>query len=173
MPHSAIEQRTRRQAHVLRRRPTDAEHKLWQALRSLKSLGMHFRRQGPVGPYIADFVWHAAKVIVEVDSGQHDEERRSDDERRTAWLELQGYRVLRFWNNDALQNSDGVMQIILCALEDPTPDPSPQGGGEQSATSANVAATSNEKTAINKRRNRTPSPLVGEGRGGELQETPS
>ena len=71
MPHSAITKRTRGQARSLRRAPTDAERKLWFLLRSLKPLGMHFRRQAPIGIYIADFVWHAGKIVVELDGSQH------------------------------------------------------------------------------------------------------
>lgn len=139
MPHSAITKRTRGQARTLRRRPTDAERQFWYLLRSLKPLGMHFRRQAPIGIYIADFVWHAGKIVVELDSSQHIEARAAYDERRTQWLQSQGYRVLRFWNTDVLKNPRGVGEAILAAgrehAADPTPDPSPQGGGEHAAAS--------------------------------------
>jgi len=140
MPHSAIAKRTRGQAQQLRRAPTDAERKLWYLLRSLKPLGMHFRRQAPVGIYIADFAWHAGKLIVELDGSQHAEARRSYDARRTQWLESQGYRVMRFWNNDVLRTPRSVGDAILeaaraGAAEDPTPNPSPQGGGEPASAS--------------------------------------
>ena len=149
MPHSAIERRTRKRAQTLRRQPTDAEHRLWQMLRSLKSLGMHFRRQAPVGPFIVDFAWHSAKLIVEVDGGQHAELRASDDAQRTRWLNAQGYRVLRFWNNDVLRSPAGIGEAILLAVresgllpvEDPTPDPSPQGGGERVGANGKVVAS--------------------------------
>jgi very-short-patch-repair endonuclease len=138
MPHSAIEPRARRQAQSLRRRPTDAETKLWRVLRELKPLGIHFRRQAPIGAFIGDFVWYAGKLVVEVDGGQHAEMRLAYDDRRTAWLRSQGYAVLRFWNNDVLQATSVVGEAILNAVnerrsasEDPTPDPSPQGGGEK------------------------------------------
>src|SRR5581483_3017019 len=71
MPHSAITRRTRSQARALRRRPTDAERKLWFLLRSLKPQGLHFRRQAPIGIYIADFVWHEGRLVVELDGSQH------------------------------------------------------------------------------------------------------
>jgi very-short-patch-repair endonuclease len=125
MPHSTITKRTRGQARVLCRSPTDAERKLWFLLRSLKSLGMHFRRQAPIGVYIADFVWHAGKVVVELDGSQHVEERAAYDAKRTAWLESQGYRVLRFWNNDVLKSPRRVGEAILAASKNPTPNPSP------------------------------------------------
>jgi very-short-patch-repair endonuclease len=134
MPHSAITSRTRRQARVLRRQPTDTERKLWYLLRSLKPLGMHFRRQAPIGIYIADFVWHDGKLIVERDGSQHVDVQLTYDTKRTAWLESQGYRVLRFWNNDVLKSPRSVGEAILAASKNPTPNTSPQGGGEHAAT---------------------------------------
>jgi very-short-patch-repair endonuclease len=103
---------------------------------------MHFRRQAPIGNFIADFAWYAGKLVVEIDGGQHAEERRAYDARRTAWLEAQGYRVLRFWNNDVLKSPRSVGEAILATAResavDPTPDPSPQGGGERAAASGEV-----------------------------------
>jgi very-short-patch-repair endonuclease len=103
----------------------------------MKPLGFHFRRQAPIGPFIADFVWHDGKLVIELDGGQHAEVRRDYDDRRTAWLKSQGYRVLRFWDNDVLRSTRSVGEAILAATsetvampEDPTPHPSPQGGGE-------------------------------------------
>jgi very-short-patch-repair endonuclease len=126
----------------LRRTPTDAERKLWYLLRSLKPLGLHFRRQTPIGIYIADFAWLAGKLIVELDGSQHMSNRKAHDARRTAWLEAQGYRVLRFWNNEVLKSPASVGEAILSAaresgalVEDPTPNPSPQGGGEHPGAS--------------------------------------
>ena len=137
MPHSAITKRTRGQARTLRRSPTDAERKMWFLLRSLKPLGVHFRRQAPIGIYIADFVWHAGKLVVELDGSQHAETRAAYDTKRTEWLQSQGYRVLRFWNNDVLKAPRSVGEAILTAVResDPTPNPSPQGGGECAAAS--------------------------------------
>jgi very-short-patch-repair endonuclease len=145
MPHSAITKRTRRQARTLRHSPTDAERKLWYLLRSLKPLGMHFRRQAPIGIYIADFVWHQGKLVIELDGYQHAETRASYDAKRTDWLRSQGYRVLRFWNNDVLKTPRSVGEAILLAaresesdLKNPTPFPSPQGGGEEYAAPPNA-----------------------------------
>ena len=142
MPHSAITRRTRGQARALRRGPTDAERKLWYLLRSLKPLGIHFRRQAPIGIYIADFAWHAGKIVVELDGSQHAEVRAPYDAKRTAWLKSQGYRVLRFWNNDVLKSPRSVGEAILAAAREsaprstnPTPNPTPQGGGEQAGAS--------------------------------------
>lgn len=142
MPHSAIAKRTRGQAQQLRRAPTDAERKLWYLLRSLKPLGMHFRRQAPIGIYIADFAWHAGKIVVELDGSQHAEARASYDARRTDWLQSQGYRVLRFWNSGVLKSPRSVGEAILAAADEkvparqvPTPNPSPQGEGEPAGAS--------------------------------------
>ena len=142
MPQSAITARTRKQAQALRRSPTDAERKLWYLLRSLKPLGLHFRRQAPIGVYIADFAWHAGKMVVELDGSQHAQERQRCDARRTQWLESQGYCVLRFWNNDVLKTPRSVGEAILAVAHarvsmprHPTPNPSPQGGGEPAGAS--------------------------------------
>jgi very-short-patch-repair endonuclease len=129
MPHSAITKRTRTQARQLRSAQTDAERKLWQLLRSLKPFGMHFRRQAPIGIYIADFAWHAGKIVVELDGSQHADTRAAYDAKRTAWLETQGYQVLRFWNNDVLNTPRSVGEAILATRKNPTPHPTPQGGG--------------------------------------------
>jgi very-short-patch-repair endonuclease len=121
---------------------TDAERKLWWHLRSLPIENTHFRRQAPIGPYYADFACHRRRLIIEVDGSGHAEDRQSAaDTERTAFLESRGYRVLRFWNNEVLQQIDGVMSVIFEAVRaaeaPPTPDPSPPrvaraGGGEPS-----------------------------------------
>ena len=114
---------------------TDAERKLWRYLRSLSLNGTHFRRQATVGPFFADFACHQRRLIVEVDGGQHNDISRAiSDASRTAYLNVHGYRVIRFWNNDVLSNIEGVCEVIQSALlaEPPTPNPSPPqaGGGE-------------------------------------------
>jgi len=103
-----------RKAQALRRNSTDAEMKIWFAVRDRRLAGFKFVRQEPIGPYIADFVCRDAKLIVEVDGGQHNESER--DQRRDAFLATKGYRVLRFWNSDVLTNIDGVLQTILASL---------------------------------------------------------
>jgi very-short-patch-repair endonuclease len=124
-------------ARRLRRDVTDAEQKLWRQLKRLSLAQSHFRRQATVGPFFADFACHEARLIIEVDGGQHNEApRAAADAARTAYLTSQGYRVLRFWNNDVLENIDGVLTAIdeaLTATAPPTPDPSPPqaGGGER------------------------------------------
>ena len=88
----------------LRREQTDVEQALWFAVRNRRLAGYKFRRQATIGPLVADFLCADAMLIVELDGGQHDEEA---DAARTAYLESRGYRVLRFWNNDAADNLDG------------------------------------------------------------------
>ena len=118
-------------ARGLRRRPTDAERRLWARLRDRRLLGVRFARQVPIGPYIVDFCCREQRLIVELDGGQH-ATRADYDAGRTAFLEGLGYRVLRFWDNEALRNTDGVLQRIAQALSSaqtrPSPRPSPQRG---------------------------------------------
>ena len=90
---------------------TDAERSLWQHLRGRQVAGLKFRRQHSVGRYIVDFACLEAALIIEVDGGQHADQRGHDQE-RTAWLEERGYRVLRFWNDEVLANAAGVMEAI-------------------------------------------------------------
>ncbi|MDF3810482.1 DUF559 domain-containing protein, partial [Rhodopseudomonas sp. BAL398] len=123
-----VDQRIPR-ARSLRRNPTDAERKLWQRLRRPGFAGAHFRRQATIGPYYADFACHSLRLVIEIDGGQHD--GSTSDVVRTKYLNAAGYRVLRFWNNDVLQNIDGVLQTIVDALPaaDPPPPPPPPPGG--------------------------------------------
>jgi very-short-patch-repair endonuclease len=106
-------------ARYLRRNQTNAERKLWVYLRELKQEGFHFRRQCPVGPYVADFLCYSVRVVVEVDGGQHGtSEGIEHDRRRDEWFVKNGYRVLRYWNSDVLANTEGVMETILSALNE-------------------------------------------------------
>jgi very-short-patch-repair endonuclease len=109
----------KRQAKHLRHDMTEAETKLWQALRGKKFEGYKFRRQVAIGIYIVDFVCFAQRLIVEVDGSQHEDS--THDEKRDAWLESQGFHVLRLWNNDVLQSLDFSMLTILNALALPSP----------------------------------------------------
>ncbi len=120
-------------ARVLRRDATEAEKKLWQHLRQPPFKVLNFRRQATIGPYFADFASHQLRIIIEVDGGQHSES--AADDVRTSYLVSVGYRVLRFWNNEVLENTSGVLSAIDTAINadrPPTPDPSPPqaGGGE-------------------------------------------
>lgn len=100
-------------AKDLRKNMTDAERALWRHLRAHRLQGQKFRRQQPIGPYIVDFVHFKARLIIEADGGQHNECSR--DLRRDAWLENQGFRILRFWNNDILLNAESVREAIFAA----------------------------------------------------------
>jgi len=132
----AVQDRTaappqRELARQMRATPTQAERKLWWHLRHrLATPGTHFRRQVRIGRYIADFVCHSKRIVIEIDGGQHATQSAAD-EARTKVLEANGYRVLRYWNNDVLSNVDGVLEDILGHITaTPTPNPSPQGEGE-------------------------------------------
>jgi adenine-specific DNA-methyltransferase len=116
-------------ARALRRHSTDAERRLWRYLRNRLLGGYRFRRQVPLGRYVVDFVCLHARLIVELDGGQH-AQRRFEDEERTRHLERAGFRVLRFWNDDALLRTEAVLEAILAALRStgPHPDPLPQAG---------------------------------------------
>jgi very-short-patch-repair endonuclease len=100
----------------LRRNATDAEKLLWKCLRE-QLPSAKFRRQVPFGPYFADFASHSVRLIIELDGGQHDE---ATDAVRTAFLQEEGYRVIRFWNHDVMQNPEGIMAAIATAF---TPHP--------------------------------------------------
>lgn len=113
-------------AKEMRHAPTDAERQLWSRLRAKRLNGWKFRRQQPIGPYIADFACLEARLIVEVDGSQHADSAR--DAARDEWLGAQGFRIMRFWNNEVLENEDGVLVTILAALEPPLPNPSPTRG---------------------------------------------
>ena len=136
-------------AKSLRQNMTEAESLLWKHLRGHRLNSEKFRRQQTIGPYIVDFVHFDARLVIEADGGQHN--GATSDTVRDAWLQSQGYRVLRFWNNEILQNIEGVLMVVMGALAEvspPLPRPlSHRGRGETES----------------------PSPLVGEGlgRGGD------
>jgi very-short-patch-repair endonuclease len=103
-------------ARQLRQRSTDAERRMWSALRNRRLMRYRFRRQHPLGDFIVDFACTEFQLAIEVDGGQHSD--NAVDTSRTAWLQSQGWKVLRFWNNDVLSNTNGVIETILRALED-------------------------------------------------------
>ena len=130
-------------ARELRKNLTDAERALWKHLRARQIGGYKFRRQQPIGKYIADFVNFKERLIVEVDGGHHSQQV-DHDATRTAWLESKGYRVLRFWNIQVLEEIEAVKEVILIVLrEGNTPHLNPLPQGES--------------------RKKVPSPLAGEG----------
>jgi len=106
-------------ARELRRFQAEAEKRLWSRLRASRFFGWKFKRQQPLGSYIVDFVCLEARLIIEADGGQHN--GSAHDEARDAWLNSRGYRVLRFWNNDVLGNTEGVLEAIRAALQKPSP----------------------------------------------------
>lgn len=121
-------------AKHLRQQMTDVEKRLWLHLRDRRLQGKKFRRQVPLGPYIADFVNFEQRLIVELDGGQH-ADQIDYDERRDAWLAREGFRVLRFWNNEVMTNLEGVLETIAGACHLPlTPGPSPARGEGKQAT---------------------------------------
>ncbi|MBZ0132646.1 MAG: endonuclease domain-containing protein [Rhodocyclaceae bacterium] len=117
-------------ARTLRRNQSEAERKLWHHLRDRRLDGWKFRRQHPVGPYVLDLYCTDANLVIEIDGGQHDDdEHRQHDEKRTAYLVSQGLKVMRFWNNEVMENTLGVLETIREALG-PSPQPSPRTRGE-------------------------------------------
>ena len=117
-------------ARQLRTAMTDAERYLWRSLRLRQFDGYKFRRQHPLGHYVVDFVCVEAKLVVEVDGGQHSE-RQEYDASRTEWLRQKGFRVLRFWNHEVMNDIEAVKTVIWEALHEgsrPPPRPSPYEG---------------------------------------------
>lgn len=104
-------------AKRLRRDATLAEQKLWQQLRSRRLAGLKFRRQMPIGPYVVDFICLEQGLVIEVDGSQHGTQtNQMHDEARTAYLNQQGFRVIRVWNNDVLGRLNSVLNFILLSL---------------------------------------------------------
>ena len=118
-------------ARYLRKSLTEPERRLWKALRDRRCNGLKFRRQVPIGRYIVDFICLESRLIIEVDGGQH-ARRRKHDLARTAYLQSQGFRVLRFWNNEIRENLVGVLDVIArsATVQPPHPDPLPRGERE-------------------------------------------
>ena len=134
----------RERAKQLRSNTTEPEQALWRALKRIPVYGTHFRRQVPIGPYVADFACLKARLLIELDGGQHaQDEIAARDEARTRWLKGEGYRVIRFWNAELSKDLNGVLDTIYAALYGspqseavalPTPPrpygrPSPSRGG--------------------------------------------
>ena len=107
----------------LRNNATEAERKLWQHISGRKLGGTRFNRQFPIGQFICDFVSREKRIVIELDGGQHSQ-AIAYDERRTRFLNAQGYRVIRFWNSEVLDNIEGVLTRIMQVLDN-TPSPSP------------------------------------------------
>ena len=148
MPHDEVSKTQRTRAKQLRRTMTRAEILLWRHLKANRLAGLGFRRQSPMGNYIADFVSHARKLVVEVDGESHDfEERIRHDEVRDQWFASRGYRVLRFTNDDVMKNLEGVVISIGLAAEQAVP-PSltlPRKGGGNSSLDSSRQTVSDVK----------------------------
>jgi very-short-patch-repair endonuclease len=112
--HQAAKPKQRDQARAMRRISTDAERKLWFLLRDRRLDGIKFRRQVPFGPYILDFVCFERRIVLEVDGGQHGES--TTDASRDSRLQSEGFQIVRYWNNDVLKNSEGVLTDLLGRL---------------------------------------------------------
>src|SRR5260370_30946755 len=121
-------------ARKLRGNMTDAELRLWRSLGRDQLKGLHFRKRHPVGPFTLDFYCPSLRLAVEVDGGQHAEQVRQADDRRTGWLAERGVVVVRYWNNDVLSNLEGVLSDLLAHAERlvqaaaPPPHPPPSRG---------------------------------------------
>jgi very-short-patch-repair endonuclease len=111
----SVKSEMRRRARALRARVTDAERKLWFALRDRRFAGFKFRRQVPIDPFIADFVCFDARLVIEVDGGQH--AGSLQDRWRDRWFAANGFRVVRFWNNEVLSNLEGALTVLSAELE--------------------------------------------------------
>jgi len=132
--HISTKQRFR--ARSLRANSTDAERIIWSALRAHRMNGASFRRQTPIGPYVVDFVCHAAKLVIELDGGQHFESKQEErDARRDAYLAAKKFCVLRFNNHDVMSNRQGVLETIAAALELAPSLPRKQHRGRKSGSS--------------------------------------
>jgi len=152
MAEERTESSTRRErARALRRNATEAERQLWWQLRRRLPLeGTYFRRQVPLGPYFADFVCLKHRMVIELDGDQHGQaDAMAYDAARTAFLQQQGYAVLRFWNHQVFREIDSVLDTIAAAISarqgSPstlTPNPSPQGRGETALTSHTCGSSS-------------------------------
>jgi very-short-patch-repair endonuclease len=124
MPHKNINF-----AKKLRTNQTDAELRVWQALRAGRLMNYKFKRQVPIAEFITDFVCFEQKLIIEIDGGQH--LGSTQDAFRDAKLKAMGFRVIRFWNNDVMQNLEGILMVVLQQLQTSTPLPSPLPQGER------------------------------------------
>jgi very-short-patch-repair endonuclease len=152
----------RSRARAMRGAPTDSELGLWRLARDRRLSGFKFRRQVPVGPYIVDFLCVGAKLIVEADGSQHADSLR--DKARDAYLESQGWKVFRFWNNEVLQNREGVLETIFAHASRPSSGPSGHLLSEGEGV-LNGAFPHGEEV----RQTAPPAPLLPRGEGGALK----
>lgn len=151
-------------ARLLRRNQTDAERILWRALRGRALGGYKFRRQYSIGRFVVDFACVEASLIVEVDGGQHMDQKPNDD-RREEFLESRGFRVMRFWNNEVVKEAGPVLAAILSALQVPSsPTLLPEGEGSSAFVVHRVLSTG-DSGGCRDQPGVHPLPRAGEGRG--------
>ena len=175
-PKWKVPSRLRSNARALRKNSTAAERILWSELRDHRLNGASFRRQVPVATYIADFVCHAAKLVIELDGGQHfSDAQEVADARRSAIIEAKGFRVLRFSNHDVMTNRVGVLETIAAAVAEraPTLTLPRKREREQTAFAVGVIAyetlvssACKDANNLSIRHSEPPLPLAGEGWGG-------
>ena len=139
-------------ARELRKQSTDAERLLWSRLRDRRLMGLKFKRQCPIGSYIVDFVCKERDLVIEIDGGHHQEQRASDQS-RTEWLSSCGYGVIRYWNNQVLDDIDSVLESIRVTLEagtssSPQPPITQQNHHQSLASPSPVVAESLSRTPI-------------------------
>jgi very-short-patch-repair endonuclease len=177
-PTWKVPSKLRSNAGALRRNSTDVERFLWANLRDHRLSGAGFRRQVPIASYIADFVCHAVKLVIELDGGQHfSDGREIADNRRSAIIEAKGFRVLRFSNHDVMTNRAGVLETIASAIEASTPtltlprkrEREPAAARAMRETELGVKHADGSKRlmqGVSNGHRAPPLPLAGEGRGG-------
>jgi very-short-patch-repair endonuclease len=153
MPHAAVSKQHRGRAKELRQRMTRAETLLWRYIKAHRIEDFGFRRQVPFGNYVADFVCHSARLIVELDGESHNfESRRKTDQRRDAWFKSQGYTILRFTNDQVLRELEGVVHVIretaaAQRAEPPSLSLPHKGGGNSSKLHARRHTASTPESA--------------------------
>ena len=125
-----MKKKLRNISRILRKKSTDAESYLWRYLRNRQIEEFKFRRQQPLGKYIVDFVNFKRKIVIEIDGGQH-AIYKEKDKVRDSWLRKEGYEVLRFWDNEVLNNMEGILKVVREKLLTPHPNPLPQGEREE------------------------------------------
>ena len=140
-----------KRARQLRSKMKDAETRLWHAIRREQLNGLHFRRQHPIGPFILDFYCARLRLAIELDGGQHAEQQKQADERRTRWLAEKGVIVVRYWNNDIFDNLQGVLADLVVRLEararNVTPSPTLPLSGRGRAADQERSAADQERSA--------------------------
>jgi very-short-patch-repair endonuclease len=161
MPHAIVSPRQRNRAKQLRRTMTRAEVLLWRQLKAHHIDGLGFRRQVPIGRYIADFICHEAQIIVELDGESHDfESRQRSDQQRDAWFVSQGFAVLRFTNDDVMKSLEGVVTVIRntarSRLNVPPSLSLPHKGGGNPQTSAVLEVRPEARVAKDKAHEEAP-----------------